>query len=595
MNERFARAAAIARVDLAHERDFALGRIAIRPSRREMVGESFREILEPRVMRVLVALARVNGEIVSRDDLTESCWDGVIVGEDAIKRCISQLRKAAEASGNAFAIETISRVGFRLKSAEPVGKFSICVLPFANMSGDPEQEYFSDGITDDVITDLSKVSALNVVSRNTAFTFKGKSIAVAQVAQQLKVSHVLEGSVRKSGQRVRITAQLIDGATDNHVWAERYDRDLNDIFALQDEISEAIVGALKLKLVPSEKRAIEARSTTNPQAYKLYLMARQYSQSGNTRHREIVVRLCTRAVEIDASYARAWSLLAINQANLVMYGGEARDNGWNAAQTALSLEPQLAEAHAACGRILTTEAKFEEAEQELETALRLGPDSYEVNFAAGRYYKLVRRFEDAIRCFERAALIVDNDFWALAMTMNLYRAIGDRESELRAARRTVDSVKKLIVSEPDNGTALSCGAAALAAMGDRMRVMEWSERALLLDPDNRNMRYNLAVALVRLGECEKAMELLDPYFATALPQSLVFAKHDCGLDPLRELPRFGEMIAEADARLASGTPNREITSPGRLPSDGLTSFAPTTAKKPLTPRTKIGSTEPHAR
>ena len=554
MNERFARANAIARVDLAHERDFALGRIEIRPSRREMVGEGFREILEPRVMRVLVALARANGEIVSRDDLTESCWDGVIVGEDAVKRCISQLRKAAEASGNAFSIETISRVGFRLKSAEAVRKFSICVLPFANMSGDPEQEYFSDGITDDVITDLSKVSALNVISRNTAFTFKGKSIDLAQVAQQLKVSHILEGSVRKSGQRVRITAQLIDGATDNHVWAERYDRDLNDIFALQDEISEAIVAALKLKLLPSEKRAIEARSTTNPQAYKLYLMARQYSQSGNTRHREIVVRLCTRAVEIDPSYARAWSLLAINQANLVMLGGEARDNGWNAARTALSLEPQLAEAHAACGRILTTEAKFEEADQELETALRLGPDSYEVNVAAGRYYKLLRQFEDAIRCFEKAASIVENDFWAVAMTMNLYRALGDRESELDAARRTIVRVEKLIAVEPDHGTALSCGAAALAAMGDRTRVMEWVERAFLLDPDNRNMRYNLAVALVRLGECEKAMELLDAYFATALPQTLVLAKHDNGLDPLKELPHFREMIAEADARLASAAP-----------------------------------------
>jgi adenylate cyclase len=554
MDERFDRAAAIARVDLAHERDFALGRIAIRPSRREMAGEGFREILEPRVMRVLVALARANGEIVSRDDLTESCWDGVIVGDDAIKRCISQLRKAAETSGNAFAIETISRVGFRLKSAEPRSKFSICVLPFANMSGDPEQEYFSDGITDDVITDLSKVSALNVVSRNTAFTFKGKSIAVAQVAQQLKVSHVLEGSVRKSGQRVRITAQLIDGATDNHVWAERYDRDLNDIFALQDEISEAIVGALKLKLLPSEKRAIEARSTTNPQAYKLYLMARQYSQSENPRHREMVVRLCTRAVEIDPSYARAWSLLAINQANLVMLGGEARENGWNAAQTALSLDPQLAEAHAACGRILTTEARFEEAEREIETARRLDPDSYEVNAAAARYYKLVRRFEDAIRCFEKAASIVENDFWAVATTMNLYRALGDRESELRAARRTVDSVEKLIASEPDHGTALGCGAAALAAMGDRMRMMEWVERAFLLDPDNRNMRYNVAVAHVRLGECEKAVELLDAYFATALPQSLVLAKYDNGLDALRELPRFREMIAEADARLASGTP-----------------------------------------
>ncbi len=143
------------------------------------------------------------------------------------------------------------------------------------MSGDPEQEYFSDGITEDIITDLSKISALSVVSRNTAFTFKSKQVSIGQVARQLKVSHVLEGSVRKSGNRVRITAQLIEGASDNHLWAERYDRDLNDIFTLQDEIAEAIAKALKLKLLPTEKKAIEQRSTTNPEAYKLYLMARK--------------------------------------------------------------------------------------------------------------------------------------------------------------------------------------------------------------------------------------------------------------------------------------------------------------------------------
>ena len=152
---------------------------------------------------------------------------------------------------------------------------SICVLPFANMSGDPEQEYFSDGISEDIITDLSKISALHVVSRNTAFTFKGKAVDVGQVASQLKVSHVVEGSVRKAAGRVRITAQLIDGANDSHLWAERYDRDLNDIFAIQDEISRAIVDALKVKLLPEEEKAIEQRGTENVDAYNLFLMARQ--------------------------------------------------------------------------------------------------------------------------------------------------------------------------------------------------------------------------------------------------------------------------------------------------------------------------------
>ena len=164
-------------------------------------------------------------------------------------------------------------------------KLSICVLPFANMSGDAEQEYFSDGISEDIITDLTKVSALAVIARNTAFTFKGQPVDVREVARKLGVSHVLEGSVRKAGGRVRITAQLIDGATGDHVWAERYDRDLTDIFALQDEISKAIVEALKLKLLPEEKKAIEQRGTTNVEAYNLYLMARQLLDHGQLRRR----------------------------------------------------------------------------------------------------------------------------------------------------------------------------------------------------------------------------------------------------------------------------------------------------------------------
>src|SRR5258707_12675158 len=178
-------------------------------------------------------------------------------------------------------------------------KQSICVLPFANMSDDPQQEYFSDGISEDIITDLSKVSALFVIARNTAFTYKGKSIAVAQVARQLGVSHVLEGSVRKAGNRGVITAQLIDGVVGDHVWAERWDRDLDDIFALQDEISEAIVKALKLKLLPEEKKAIEQRGTNNAEAYNLYLMARRYWIGKAAKRRALVIRLCQGAVDLD--------------------------------------------------------------------------------------------------------------------------------------------------------------------------------------------------------------------------------------------------------------------------------------------------------
>jgi adenylate cyclase len=185
-------------------------------------------------------------------------------------------------------------------------KISIVVLPFANMSGDPEQEYFSDGISEDIITDLSKVSTLWVAARNTAFTFKGKHVDVPQVAKQLNVTHVLEGSVRKAGNRVRITAQLIEGTTGGHVWAERYDRDLADIFAVQDEISEAIVTALKVTLFPAEKKAIEERGTDNVEAYDKYLRARALVLQLGPTELARAITIYREALALDPDFALAW-------------------------------------------------------------------------------------------------------------------------------------------------------------------------------------------------------------------------------------------------------------------------------------------------
>ncbi|HWD15743.1 MAG TPA: tetratricopeptide repeat protein, partial [Casimicrobiaceae bacterium] len=415
---------------------------------------------------------------------------------------------------------------------------SICVLPFANMSGDPEQEYFSDGITEDIITDLSKVGALSVVSRNTAFSYKAKHVDIAQVARQMHVSYVLEGSVRKSGNRVRITAQLIDGASDSHVWAERYDRDLNDIFALQDEISEAIVGALKLRLLPSERKAIEQRSTTNPEAYKLYLMARKYNAMGNSRHRDITVRFCQRAVAIDPGYARAWALLAICQANHRMVNVGTGDTGWDAAERALALSPDLAEAHAAKGRILGDAGRYDEALDAHANAMRLDPEGYEVNAAAARCYIPMRRYAEAAACLERAATAIDADFWALGMAIQCYEALGDEEAMRNAARRALERVEKVVAAEPDHGLAIGWGVSALVALKERDRAKEWTERAMLLEPDNLNLRYNLACAMVSLAETDLALELLEPVLERAQRHNLTWFATDNSLDAIRDEPRL---------------------------------------------------------
>ena len=441
------------------------------------------------------------------------------------------------------------------KVAAQGGRFSICVLPFANISGDAEQEYFSDGISEDIITDLSKVSALHIVSRNTAFTFKGKPVDVRQVAAQLHVSHVLEGSVRKAAGRVRITAQLIDGSNDSHVWAERYDRDLNDIFALQDEISHAIVDALKVKLLPEEKKAIEQRGTENVDAYNLYLLARRTYATGfegDGRRNDAIIRLCRRAVEIDPNYAQAWAFIAMAEMLLRSSLGRGGDGGLAAAERALELNADLAEAHAVKARILSEEKRHDEASREIETALRLDPESHEVHRGAAILRFRQQRLEEAIRYFEKALALEEGDFASAGMLITCYTAVGNHEAARRAAEITLARAEKVLAQDPNNGSAMGHGSDALAVLGQRERAKDWMGRALLIDPENTAMRYNFVCALANhLNDKEAALEMLGPLFEKMGTGLINHAKVDPDLDIIRDDPRFKAMLAAAEARVVS--------------------------------------------
>jgi adenylate cyclase len=526
---------------------------------------------------LLLVLVRAAPNLVSLDELMRLVWPGIIVSPETVSQRVKLLRDALGDDprvpryirglrGRGYQIVTAVKeidnpTATGISGSTPTApvpgpaRVAICVLPFTNMSGDPEQEYFSDGITEDIITDLSKVSALAVTSRNSAFLFKGKHVDVPKIARELKVTHVLEGSVRKAGGRLRITAQLVDASSNDHLWAERYDRDLNDIFALQDEISEAIVKAMKLKLLPEEKKAIEQRGTDSVEAYNLYLMGRQLYISGpegHARRAGAIAHLCTRATEIDPSYARAWALLAHAQMIARQTHGEKCDDGLAAAERALELNSNLPEAHAVKARILADNGRHEEASAEIDVALGQDADSYEAIRSAAHLSYRRQRLEDAIRYWEKATNLMETDINSPAMLMSCYVAVGDRQAARHAAQTALSRAEKALAQDPSNGAVTAYSAYALATLGEAERAKERMNLALLIDPGDWNLRYNFScVLLIHLNETDAALDVLGPVLESeAASYYLSHIKVDPDFTRLRDNPRFKAIMAAAAARLA---------------------------------------------
>jgi len=393
-------------------------------------------------------------------------------------------------------------------SAHPEEKPSIAVLPFINMSGDPEQEYFSDGITEDIITDLSKVSGLFVVARNTVFTYKGKTVEIPEVAKRLSVHFVLEGSVRKAGSRVRVTGQLINGKDGGHIWADRYDRDLTDIFAIQDEITHAIVEQLRVKLLPQEKKSIKQTPTDSVEAYTFYLKGRQFMERASEAYYRLARQMFAKAVELDPDYARAYAGIAdCNSFLFLIYHVEdvATEDILATSAKALDLDSGLAEAHASRGLALWVEKRHDEAAAEFEQAIALDPNSFEGHYFYGRACFTQGKLERAAALFERAAEIKPDDYQSLILLIQIYRSLGRDTDTQSAAQRGVERAERTLILHPDNARAASSAAAALVTLGEKDRAREWLSRALAIDPHDVNAQYNAACVFTKLGDLERAL------------------------------------------------------------------------------------------
>jgi len=428
-------------------------------------------------------------------------------------------------------------------------KPSIAVLPFNNMSGDPEQEYFSDGIAEDIITDLSKISGLFVVGRNTSFTYKGKVLQLQQVASELGVKFLLEGSVRKAGQRVRVTGQLIDGSSGGHLWADRYDRDLTDIFAIQDEITQSIVDQLKIRLLPKEKKAIGQVPTVNVEAYTYYLKGRQFFHNSTKSFLLLARQMFAKAAEIDPMYARAFAGMA---------NCDARLSGWYnvtkspeeilaTAGKAIALDSNLSEAHAARGIALVNSNRRIEAAEAFERALDLDPNSFDANLAFARFCVTEGHPERAVELYKRAVESQQDDSQAPFLLQMLLRGLKRTEESEKYALLGLRRAEEQLRLHPESSRPAQLGATALAHMGDNDRAKAWMDRALAIDPDDANTKYNAACMWSLLGEPERAFEYLEDWIQQVGPDLKSWFEHDADLEPLRDHPRYKQLLMEIKA------------------------------------------------
>jgi serine/threonine protein kinase/Flp pilus assembly protein TadD len=421
---------------------------------------------------------------------------------------------------------------------------SVAVLPFANMSNDPDNEYFADGMAEEIINALSKIQSLRVASRTVSFALKGKNEAIGEVGHKLHVSTVLDGSVRRMGNRLRITAQLVNVADGYQLWSDRYDREMEDVFAIQDEISSAIVKALRVILSDEEKKAIEKPRSVNVQAYDFYLRGRQFFNQLGRKNLEFAQQMFNRAIQIDPEYALAYAGVADSCSILYRYFDSREFNlkqADAASRKALELEPDLAEAHVARGLAVSLSQKFDEAEQEFEKAMKLDPKLFDAPWFFARARLSQGRAAEAAKLFERAGLLRPEDYQPPHFVAQAYESLGDFDEAKVWRRRSVQIIEERLELNPDDTRALILGSASLASLGEPERAIEMATQALTLDPDDPGLLYNVACTYSVLGKLDGALSVLE----RALDKGYAnkeWMENDPDLEPIRSSPRYQALL-----------------------------------------------------
>jgi TolB-like protein/Flp pilus assembly protein TadD len=423
---------------------------------------------------------------------------------------------------------------------------SIAVLPFADMSPDKDQGHFCEGVAEEILNALTKIEKLHVVARTSSFQFAEGSGDIREIGQRLGVSTVLEGSVRKADNRIRVTAQLINVADGFHIWSKSFDEELKDIFTIQDDIAQCIAQSLMETLSPQEQSAIKTRSSQDVQAYEYYLRGRQFFNRFRKKDIEFAQQMFHQAIEIDPEYAPAWAGYADCFSFLIMYVDPQesyRIEADKASQKALDLDPDSAMAHASRGLAYLICDEYTEADAEFEKAIQLNPRLYEAYYYYGRARFHEGDVEKAAELFAKAAEINPAEYQARLLRVQILRGLGRMDEAVKEAKEAVSVVEKHLEWNPDDARALHLGAGSLMVAGDTERGLLWLERALEIDPNDSVVLYNVACNMATIGETDKALDYLERAIEIGTV-SEAWMRNDEDLASLRELPRFQALIQQ---------------------------------------------------
>ena len=422
---------------------------------------------------------------------------------------------------------------------------TIAVLPFADMSPEKDQDHFCEGMAEEIINSLARIQGVRVASRTASFQFKDTKMGIDAIGEKLNVNTVLEGSVRKAGDQLRVTAQLIKVEDGYNIWSEGFDRELKDVFGIQKEIAENVANAFQLTLSPDVEKAIEQQPTQNIEAYEYYLRGRRHFYQFNDQGWRQAREDFSHAIDLDPDYALAYAGLADCFSFIYMYADSAvsiRVQAETNSRLALQLAPELAQVHASRGLALSYGVRQDEAEKAFARASELDPTLFEAYYFHGRYAFSKGKLDAAVKLFEQATEVRPDDYQAVALLAQVYRALGQDDKRDDARKRTLEVIEKRLETSPDDARALCFGSINLIEDGQTERGMEWLERAEnSLANDALNL-YNVACVYANIGEIDKALDCLEKSHRSGMAE-VDWMMNDSDLDTLRDHPRFKALIA----------------------------------------------------